>query len=456
MLPARAIRPTLHDRDHREHLLVWGEQGQWLLVDDAAASLLTEVAPGKTFDETLASALAHGMGTAPQVRRDVRTIWQVLLRRGLLETTTSATNRPSASPRICNITMNLTNRCNLRCTWCYNGLRKTREASPDAVMVALGRSRALLSKSASLIVLGGEPFVRFDALLDLVDRAAELFAPPVLVSTNGTLVRAEHARALVRRNVEVQVSLDSSEPDEHDAVRGRGSFEKARVGVQRLVAAGVPTLLSMVYTARSWRRIEPYLEMARRLGVREARFIPLRLVGQGTDHRAQLPDQAVVFEHLLDVLHRRPELRSLLGRDYFSILIKQCARSTSRASCGVGEQVLFIDADGSLYPCPNHVAPALRVGSVLTGDLAGTLESSPVLQQIRRQYRVEQYRQCSDCPFRRWCAGDCRGEAMAAGHSCRAPSLHCDELKQIHLRALWLAARRDSRFRMSTVNQPAC
>jgi radical SAM protein with 4Fe4S-binding SPASM domain len=212
----------------------------------------------------------------------------------------------------------------------------------------------------------------------------------------------------------------------------------------------------MVYTARTWRRIEPYLDMAKQLGVQEARFIPLRAVGQGATCRTERPNQAVVFDHLLEVLGRRADLRALLGRDYFSILVKQCARSTRRASCGVGEQVLFIDADGSLYPCPNHVSPSMRIGSVLDGTLEATLCSSPVLRAIREEYRVERYRDCAACPFRRWCAGDCRGEVLATGGARGAPSPHCCELKQIHLRALWLAAKHDPRFCSSTVDHLAC
>ncbi len=448
-----AIAPTLHAVEGREHLLVWGDQGEWLLVDEACAAVLTSVAPGRTLEACVREAADRGLGDVAGLRGSVSAIWHVLEGRGLVE---GATEEPSAVQRICNVTMNLTNRCNLRCAWCYNGLRKTREASVAEVMRALGRGRGAMSDSASLIVLGGEPFVRFDALVEVLDRASDLFLPRVLVSTNGTLVRPEHAMALARRHVEVQVSIDSPDAAEHDGVRGRGAFDRSLRGIRHLVAAGVPTILSMVYSSRTWTRFEEYLEMARRLGVREARFIPLRLVGQGTSHRESLPDQSVAFEHLLDVTARRPDLRSLLGRDYFSILVKQCARSTKRASCGVGDQVLFVDADGSLYPCPNHVSPAMRMGSLLEGDLAATLAGSPVLRGIRERYRVERYEGCATCVFRRWCAGDCRGEVLAAGLGPGAPSVHCEELKKIHLRALWLAARRDPRLTITAADSLSC
>ncbi len=455
-LHGRAIAPTLHAVEGREHLLVWGDQGEWLLVDEGCAALLTELTPGRTLDQSVSEAAARGLGEVSGLRESVSAIWRVLVGRGLVEGAAPTKDLATDATRICNVTMNLTNRCNLRCAWCYNGLRKTREASAAEVMGALRRGRGTLSDSASLIVLGGEPFVRFDALVEVLDGASDLFRPRVLVSTNGTVVRPEHAKELATRHVEVQVSIDSPDPTEHDGVRGPGAFERSLRGIRHLVAAGVPTILSMVYSSRTWSRFEAYLDMARRLGVQEARFIPLRLVGQGTAHRELLPDQAVAFDHLLDVAARRPDLRSLLGRDYFSILVKQCARSTKRASCGVGDQVLFVDADGSLYPCPNHVSPAMRVGSLLEGDLATTLARSPVLRGIRETYRVERYDGCARCVFRRWCAGDCRGEVIAAGLGPWAPSVHCEELKKIHLRALWLAARRDPRLTITATDSLSC
>jgi radical SAM protein with 4Fe4S-binding SPASM domain len=98
----------------------------------------------------------------------------------------------------------------------------------------------------------------------------------------------------------------------------------------------------------------------------------------------------------------------------------------------------------------------MRVGSVLEEDLGMMLEASPVLRDLRERYRVERYDRCSTCTFRRWCAGDCRGEALAASHSAIAPSIHCEELQRIHLRALWLAARRDPRLPLSTQDPLPC
>lgn len=450
----RMIRPTLHEHEGGQHLLVWSDQGQWMLVDESCARLLTECAPGCGAAEAVEWAVARGMGERDRVRRDVDRIWAALSSKRLL---LRSEQPPDAQTHVLsNITVNLTNRCNLRCTHCYNHARTEHEVPVSTLLRALSATRVKLSRSSNLIVLGGEPMSRFEDLLALIDGARHIFGPPIVLSTNGTLVTAQRARMLARRAVDVQVSVDGACAAEHDAVRGDGTFERALRGIRRLVDAGVPTTMSMVYSSSTIQSFESYLDLARSMGVQHARFIPLRAIGRGSELRSILPDPLLALEHLLDVLERRVDLRGLLGRDYFSTLVQQCARTATRTSCGIGERVLFIDSDGTVYPCPNHVRPAMRVGSIHTDDLGALLDQSPVLQSIRRRYSVERYDACARCPVRRWCAGDCRGEVWALSGTDTAPSPHCASLKQLYVRTFWLAARRDTRLPVRSAELMPC
>jgi radical SAM protein with 4Fe4S-binding SPASM domain len=343
---------------------------------------------------------------------------------------------------IANVTINLTNRCNLRCTWCYNADRASEEMPVSELMDALEAAGSILDPGASFIILGGEPTLEMERLLEAVDRAAALFKPAPLVSTNGTLLTEATVQQLATRRVDMQVSLDSPSAERHDALRGKGVFDKAIAGVRRLVEAGLPTTLSMVYTRQSVEELEPYLDLARELGVNEARFIPMRLIGRGGEHKEICPDQAAAFDHLVEILDRRAELRPLLLRDYFSILLTVCRFSSPRTGCGIGRKVIFVDADGTVYPCPNHTRPGDACGNLRDSQtgLAQIIERSPVMRAMRERYQVTRYTRCKGCPFRYWCAGDCRGEVVAVEGDPHAPSPHCDELRQTYKRMLWMIA----------------
>ena len=433
--------------------MVWGELAQWLLVDEDLAGLLGLFDGGRNLGRVLREHARRSKRPVRDIRLEALKIVEELHRRGILSP--NATVRPiEPEPvKIANVTVNLTNRCNLHCAWCYNAARTTDEMPVETLMDAVERGKGILEPNGSFIILGGEPLIDADRLSYALRRAEDVFRPASLISTNGTLLTGSAVEKLRSRRVEVQVSLDSHRADRHDAIRGRGVFEKAVAGIRRLVDAGVTTIVSMVFTRESMDEFEPYLDLALKLGVNEARFIPLRTIGFGLTHRDARPDFAASFEHLMGILGRRPELRRLLRRDFFSIAMTLCRYSTPRTGCGIARKVIFIDADGCVYPCPNHVRPEYLCGDLREAALSEIILRSPVLQALRRQYRVANYGRCRDCAFRYWCAGDCRGEVLATMGDATAESPHCQELQQMFRQMLWLIAQGDTR--LGTAPEPA-
>ncbi len=437
--------PTLEEQrkdraDATRHLLVWGQLPAWMVVDEELRGLLAGFDGRRTVRDLLEHhAHRHGR-SVPEVCREALPILQDLCDRRIL------TRSPRLAPpvpepvRIANVTVNLTNRCNLTCPFCYNERRQDAELDVQRLMDGIERGRSILREDASLIVLGGEPLLDVERLSMALERAEGIFTTPILLSTNGTLLSESTVSRLRQRRVHVQVSLDGSTAELHDAARGRGVFAKAVTGIRRLRAAGIYTLVSMVYARDSIRDFEAYLDLAAELGVDEARFIPLRTIGGGVGQQANRPDQTQALEQLLEVLERRPELARLLVRDYFSIIATVFRFSSARVNCGLGRQVVFVDADGSVYLCPNHVTPAGRAGNLGTDDLATLVRESRVFRAARERFDVARYQRCHDCPFRYWCAGDCRGEVVALGGDGTEPSPYCRELRAVYRRILWLLA----------------
>ncbi len=113
--------------------------------------------------------------------------------------------------------INLTNRCNLRCSHCWYH-REEHPSTPElAADEFIDRLASLKEEHniTSVTWVGGEPLLR----LDILERAVPMFSQNI-ISTNGTF-------ELPQLPAVYGVSVDGPEPV-NDGIRGEGVYRKAR------------------------------------------------------------------------------------------------------------------------------------------------------------------------------------------------------------------------------------
>src|SRR5690606_33492117 len=130
-------------------------------------------------------------------------------------------------------------RCDLRCRMCgyWQGIYEESGRQPLATGEWMRLFDAVAARGArSLVMTGGEPFLRSD-LLELVEHGRARF-PFVRLQTNGLHLTAERVARLVAAELDVLwVSLDGVR-SVHDRIRGQeGAFAETRAGLERLMAA---------------------------------------------------------------------------------------------------------------------------------------------------------------------------------------------------------------------------
>ncbi len=130
--------------------------------------------------------------------------------------------------------------CNLACDYCCAESSPRAAARRLPIEVAQRACEEFAGLGGKEVLLtGGEPFLTPD-LPALVDAAARWV--PVTILTNAMVFqRGTRRRALESLDpsaVTMQVSLDSGSPELHDRHRGRGSFDRARAGIELLGALG--------------------------------------------------------------------------------------------------------------------------------------------------------------------------------------------------------------------------
>jgi AdoMet-dependent heme synthase len=144
--------------------------------------------------------------------------------------------------------------CNLRCTHCFISCAPDNHSHE---MMSVEEVRRHVEDAARLgareyYFTGGEPFLHRDLLAILEET---LRRGPVSVLTNGLFLDAATCAALrrlfnaSRYSLDVRVSLDGWGPEDHDPIRGPGTFKRAVEGIGRLHAAGVNPVVTVTEAA---------------------------------------------------------------------------------------------------------------------------------------------------------------------------------------------------------------
>ena len=134
----------------------------------------------------------------------------------------------------------ITDKCNLRCTHCYQeNYTDASEIPFEELRVVANKLFQTLSKwkkKGDFSITGGEPFIRKDvfSFLEYLDSSERVSNLDIL--SNGTIITDKTAETLKKlaKLDRVQVSLDGASAKSHDRIRGHGAFEKAINGIRIL------------------------------------------------------------------------------------------------------------------------------------------------------------------------------------------------------------------------------
>ncbi len=172
--------------------------------------------------------------------------------------------------------------CNLACSYCLSdsapGVAK-RALTPER-MVRVAEQAAELGFDA-IGVTGGEPFLD-PHMAGTLARIAGIL--PTIALTNGTLfsgARLAALDALVGRDIALQISLDSADPDVNDEARGPENFAKVIEAIPKLVERGIHVRLATTVSDVGPEDAARLCALHRDLGVSDADHIVRPVVHRG-------------------------------------------------------------------------------------------------------------------------------------------------------------------------------
>lgn len=265
-----------------------------------------------------------------------------------------------------NVYLAVTNRCNLKCYYCYGEYPERKgwkEFTTDELLTLideLGRHGTRL-----LQLQGGEPLLRED-IGTLVDRVRRNGIICDMI-TNGILV--ERKLDVVKKLDSICISLDGEEKL-NDRNRGSGTFAKTMHAIELASSHGVPTRINAVLTAETEAEDLDFLaETARRFGALlnfSLSFQYETLKEGGPSHHLDIPDEKIrdFLRRIKELQHRRYPIQFTERAHDVALhwpfsYQKRMARASELPDgfrypkCYHADYVVFIDGDGSVYPCCN-------------------------------------------------------------------------------------------------------
>jgi MoaA/NifB/PqqE/SkfB family radical SAM enzyme len=184
------------------------------------------------------------------------------------------------------IYLEINRNCNLICTHCYNdsGPGYRDKLSLDDIERMLDWLAARKAPLEQVLLSGGEPILHPDFAAILHATSSRGIKTKVI--SNGTTLSPRVVDLLVAQGAYVQVSLTGHTAEQDGIIRGERTFDRCLAGIERLVAAGLNTLLSVsvVVHRDNFRSIGEIIDLLAGMGVRRVGLSTLSRQGRGLEH----------------------------------------------------------------------------------------------------------------------------------------------------------------------------
>eukprot|EP01135_Chromosphaera_perkinsii_P011492 Nk52_evm1s2417 gene=Nk52_evmTU1s2417 len=219
--------------------------------------------------------------TVPPGAGRIKVHWRDLLARTQEEQQQSSPLEDSFGRVHTYLRLSLTERCNLRCTYCMplEGV----DLTPNEDLLTTGEvlriARLFRGQGVDKIRLtGGEPLVRRD-VVDLVSELGQLGLKSLGMTTNGIVLTEKKVAALRSAGLDVvNISVDTLDPEKYDRITRRsGGFKKVMRAIEASVGGeltGIPTVKLNCVVMRGWNEeeVSGFVDLTRDLPV-DVRFI---------------------------------------------------------------------------------------------------------------------------------------------------------------------------------------
>ncbi|MFC1521990.1 radical SAM/SPASM domain-containing protein [Elusimicrobiota bacterium] len=273
------------------------------------------------------------------------------------------------------VSLTVTNRCNLKCFYCYGTYYK-RDIKDFTEKFWLDLVDEMHGMGTRLIHLeGGEPLLRED-IGRLISH----------IKGKGMLCRLNSNGYLVPKKIEEIKGLDSlcisldGDEESNDKNRGKGCYKKVIEAIKAAKEHGVPVLTSTTLTQNNIKNkaIEHVLSLAKEMGFgAQFNFLYEQTSGHTDDPACEVEEKSIRDAALKLIDYKKKGWPVFYSMATYNNVLRWPApykikkfttnnpvpRGFKHIPCYMGKLMCFVDGDGMVYPCGEHIGnfPALNI-----------------------------------------------------------------------------------------------
>ena len=284
-----------------------------------------------------------------------------------------------------NLVLSLTERCNLRCTYCYykvsheaRSLVMSDEIMEAAIRLAFERTIALRQTFLNITFFGGEPLLCMDAIhrgvefakslvaerfgddfvvgVGAAEKSSTKFRLRFAVNTNGTLLDDSIIEFMKRERFRVYLSLDGPEAHHNICRRqvdGTGSFKLIEPHIPAL--RKLDTVVLSVVTRDNMRSLSDAVRWIQAQGLRNM-TAAVDFDGKWTGEEFDVLAREYTELAKLWLEFKRNKIPFYLGTIQDKLKFRLTGQRHRTSTCHVVEGIVACAANGNLFPCTRFIS----------------------------------------------------------------------------------------------------
>jgi uncharacterized protein len=339
------------------------------------------------------------------------------------------------SRSITDITLNLTSHCNLRCSYCWNdyGTYSNRTFRKNKTLIPAGFAKnsqmpvEVARKAVDILVessgddkdlvvdfYGGEPLLNLKTLLATVDYCRQNQKKwgvnfHFLLATNGTLLTPKVAGVLLKKGVQIAVSIDGPQKI-HDRNRpfagGKGSFSAITRNLKNMPEGIMKRLVGRATVTPVYPDMSSLYRSLRRLGFERVelfesedachRLTPQRerfFFSSDRQYRRLCRQyERLARRYIKDTVSGFLDYRKTFFNRFFKLMQRLYYHREVTGGCPAAVGQFAVDIAGGIYPCTSFLGlEEFRLGNINNGLEAEKLRL--FLKTVNK--RFQHCRECS-------------------------------------------------------------